>query len=72
MLCPCLSPCVFVINGKNSNVPVFIHNKAFPEYFSMSDFLSGIITKDFLEILFQFTRESFQGKLDGHSKCLRV
>lgn len=54
------------------NVPTFIHNTAFPENFSISDFLSGIITGEFPEILFQFTRKSFQGKLDGRSESLRV
>lgn len=68
--------CVCILNIKavvfSSNVPVFIHSTAFPERFSMLDFFSGIFTRDFLEILFQFTRKSFQGKLDGHWKCLRV
>lgn len=45
---------------------------AFPENFSTSDFLSGRITRDFLEILFQFTRKSFQGELDGHRSCVCV
>lgn len=43
----------------SSNDPVFIYRAAFPENFSTSDFLSGIITRDFLEILLQFSRESF-------------
>lgn len=55
-----------------SNVPASIHNMAFPEKFLMSDFLSGIITGEFLEVLFQFTCKSFQGKLDEPLESLRV
>lgn len=65
--CPSMEKAVMF----SSNVPVFIHSTAFPENFSMSDFFSGIFTRDFLEVLIQFTRESFQGKLDGHrSVCV--
>lgn len=58
-----------------SNAPILIHSTAFPENFSMSDFLSGMITRDFLEKLFQFTHESFQGKIGGTlemSACVGV